>query len=65
MNAELDDLSLSLYNGLLPQAWTRLAPQTQKKLGAWMIHFLRRFKQYSDWIKQEPLVMWISGLHIP
>lgn len=30
-----------------------------------MIHFLRRFKQYSDWIKQEPLVMWISGLHIP
>jgi len=31
-----------------------------------MLHFLRRLKQYQDWIeKDEPAVMWISGLHIP
>lgn len=65
MNAELDDLSLSLFNGFLPLSWSKLAPQTQKKLGAWMNHFTRRFKQYSDWIVKEPNVMWISGLQIP
>jgi len=44
MNAELDDLSLSLFNGFLPASWRRLAPMTQKKLGSWMVHFLRRLK---------------------
>ena len=33
MNAELDDLSMSLFNGFLPASWRRLAPMTQKKLG--------------------------------
>lgn len=28
MNGELDDLSLSLYNGFLPLSWAKLAPQT-------------------------------------
>jgi len=44
MNAELDDLSYSLLNGFLPASWRKLAPQTQKKLGSWMIHFQRRLK---------------------
>ena len=26
MNAELDDLLLSLFNGFLPASWRRLAP---------------------------------------
>jgi len=26
MNAELDDLSLSLFNGFLPASWAKLAP---------------------------------------
>ncbi len=26
MNAELDDLSLSLFNGFVPASWTKLAP---------------------------------------
>lgn len=31
-----------------------------------MEHFLRRLKQYNDWIqKGEPVIMWLSGLHIP
>lgn len=66
MNAELDDLSMSLYNGFLPASWRKLAPQTEKKLGAWMVHFKRRIKQYDDWAnKEEPVVMWMSGMHIP
>jgi len=65
MNSELDNLSLSLFNGFLPDSWARLAPQTQKALGAWIVHFGKRFKLYQDWIIREPIVMWISGLHIP
>jgi len=35
----LDDLSGALFNGFLPIAWAKLAPQTEKKLGSWMEHF--------------------------
>lgn len=66
MSDELDALGDALYNGFLPSAWRRLAPDTQKPLSSWMIHFLRRFRQYEAWIeKGEPVVMWLSGLHIP
>jgi dynein heavy chain len=66
MSDDLDALGDSLYNGFLPQAWRRLAPDTQKPLSSWMLHFLKRFEQYSTWIAQgEPAAMWLSGLHIP
>lgn len=66
MSTELDELSISLFNGFLPLMWRRLAPQTEKKLGSWMSHFQGRVKQYTDWINiQEPTVIWLSGLHIP
>lgn len=44
MSNELDELSMSLLNGFLPAAWRKLAPQTEKKLGAWMDHFQARTK---------------------
>ena len=50
MSSELDDLAVSLFNGFLPNMWRRLAPQTEKKLGAWMVHFLGRVKLYTDWL---------------
>ena len=66
MSAELDVLGSSFFNGFLPPAWARLAPQTQKNLVNWMTHFHRRYKQYKDWIElEEPKVIWLSGLHIP
>ena len=66
MSTKLDDLANSIFNGGLPQIWAQLAPQTQKNLGSWMQHFDRRFQQYSNWIKQgEPMVIWLSGLHVP
>ena len=66
MSSELDELALSLLNGFLPPSWRRLAPQTQKKLGAWMSHLSKRIQLYNDWINiGEPFVMWLSGLHIP
>jgi dynein heavy chain len=66
MSSTLEDLSYALFNGIIPSAWKSLAPQTEKALGSWMVHFDKRYQQYSSWIKNgEPLVMWLAGLHIP
>merc|ERR1712100_496493 len=46
--------------------WSKLAPQTQKPLGSWVEHFLRRYRQYKDWTDNgDPAVFWLSGIHIP
>ncbi|GFS12636.1 dynein heavy chain 10, axonemal-like [Elysia marginata] len=66
MSSELDDVARSLFNGQIPSIWRRLAPDTLKSLGNWMIHFEARLKQYNTWVNEaEPSVIWLSGLHIP
>ncbi|XP_022902554.2 dynein axonemal heavy chain 10 [Onthophagus taurus] len=66
MDAVLDNVGYSLFNGQLPNCWRKLAPATCKNLGGWMIHFLKRHDQYFNWTVQgDPMVLWISGLHIP
>lgn len=52
MDAILDNVAYSLFNGQLPAAWRRLAPATCKNLGAWMIHFERRQEQYFNWVRR-------------
>jgi dynein heavy chain len=66
MNAEIEEIMNSIYNGLLPKQWRMLAPETQKSLLNWLEHFRKRYNQYLDWFENgEPKVMWLSGLHIP
>ncbi|KAG7199558.1 hypothetical protein KM043_014169 [Ampulex compressa] len=66
MDAVLENVSAALYNGTLPKEWARLAPDTRKNLAGWMEHFERRIVQYSNWSgSNEPVVLWLSGLHIP
>jgi len=66
MSQPLDELGTSLFNGQVPAAWAKIAPQTQKPLGSWMLHLVRRYNQYSDWAQNgDPAVFWLSGLHIP
>lgn len=50
MDAVLDNVAYSLFNGQLPTAWRRLAPNTCKNLGAWMVHFEKRQEQYFNWV---------------
>lgn len=50
MDAVLDNVAYSLFNGQLPGAWRKLAPDTCKNLGAWMEHFERRQEQYFNWV---------------
>ncbi|TPX78384.1 hypothetical protein CcCBS67573_g00352 [Chytriomyces confervae] len=66
MSVKLDEVASALFNGTLPPMWRSLAPQTEKGLGSWMVHFERRLVQYTGWIKNgEPAVIWLSGLHVP
>ncbi|KAL2092820.1 hypothetical protein ACEWY4_012618 [Coilia grayii] len=66
MSGELDEVARALFNGQIPSIWRKLAPDTLKSLGNWMIHFKRRYEQYASWVDEgEPNVMWLSGLHIP
>jgi len=66
MSDQLDALGGDLFNGFLPFLWTKMIPDTQKKLGSWMAHFEHRRAQYLSWIENgEPDCMWLSGLHIP
>lgn len=50
MDAILDNVAYSLYNGQIPNVWRALAPATCKGLGSWMDHFISRTKQYTDWV---------------
>ncbi|KAG7265791.1 LOW QUALITY PROTEIN: hypothetical protein CRUP_036669 [Coryphaenoides rupestris] len=66
MSSELDEVARALFNGHIPAIWRKLAPDTLKSLGNWMLHFNRRYAQYSSWVDEgEPNVMWLSGLHVP
>ncbi|POI33535.1 hypothetical protein CIB84_002713, partial [Bambusicola thoracicus] len=66
MSSELDDVARALFNGQIPGIWRRLAPDTLKTLGNWIIFFRERYNQYNTWVNEcEPKVMWLSGLHIP
>jgi len=66
MGQMLDELGTSLFNAQLPHVWAQVAPATQKPLGSWVEHYLKRYKQYSDWTtKGDPTVFWLSGLHVP
>lgn len=38
MDNILDNIANSLFNGLLPSDWRKLAPDTCKQLGSWMEH---------------------------
>lgn len=66
MDVVLDNIATALFNGQIPDNWRALAPDTCKSLSSWMIHLTHRAFQYRYWASSgEPLVMWLSGLHIP
>lgn len=66
MDTTLDGLANALFNNQLPDDWRKLAPDTCKTLAGWLEHLRRRSQQYRYWSSSgEPLVMWLSGLHVP
>lgn len=55
MDAVLDNIAYSLFNGQLPMEWKKLAPASCKNLGGWMEHFMRRATQYGLWVSGDVL----------
>lgn len=65
MSNELDDVARSLFLGQIPHIWRKLAPDTLKSLGNWMLYFLRRFSQYTSWVsKRRQPERWFSPIHL-
>lgn len=52
MSSELDDVAQALFNGQIPKIWRRLAPDTLKTLGNWIIFFRERYDQYTSWVSK-------------
>lgn len=52
MSSELDDVAQALFNGQIPGIWRRLAPDTLKTLGNWIIFFRARYEQYTTWVSK-------------
>lgn len=52
MSSELDDVAQALFNGQIPRIWRRLAPDTLKTLGNWIIFFRDRYDQYTSWVSK-------------
>ena len=70
MNDDLESLSVSISEGILPSTWRRFAPSTSMKLGSWIAHFTKRFDQYRRWISYAENThnlrhIWLSGLQAP
>ncbi|XP_038229191.1 dynein axonemal heavy chain 10 [Dermochelys coriacea] len=66
MSSELDEVARALFNGQIPSIWRKLAADTLKTLGNWMIYFRNRYNQYTSWVNEgEPNIVWLSGLQIP
>lgn len=51
MDIMLENISVGLYNGTLPQEWAKFAPDTRKNLAGWMDHFQKRINQYTNWVR--------------
>ncbi|KAF2987534.1 hypothetical protein EK904_013207 [Melospiza melodia maxima] len=73
MSSELDDVAQALFNGQIPRIWRRLAPDTLKTLGNWIIFFRARYDQYTSWVSKclwQPFVLlpaqccYVSGLFL-
>lgn len=66
MDVNLDNIATSIFNGQIPDDWRKLCPDTCKSLSNWIEHLNHRAVQYRYWSSSgEPLVMWLSGLHVP
>jgi len=66
MDAVLESVACSLFNGELPDVWRKFAPATCKRLGSWMDHFEKRIEQYTLWVKFSNIciILTFSGLFL-
>lgn len=62
MSAELEEMSNSMFDNLVPKMWENAGYPSTKPLSAWMPDLQERIKFFNDWVNNgPPVVFWISG----
>ena len=66
MSQELDDMYLSLTNGVVPPNWEKVAYPSLKPLTAWFEDLIMRVEFLNAWLTGgNPNAYWISGMFFP
>ncbi|XP_060604387.1 dynein axonemal heavy chain 1-like isoform X2 [Ruditapes philippinarum] len=66
MSQELEDMSISLFNNMVPNMWAKKAYPSLKPLASWVLDLVSRVKFIQTWINDGlPTVYWISGFFFP
>jgi dynein heavy chain len=66
MSEELDKMANSLFNNLVPDAWSVVGFLSLKPLASWVNDMLQRIKFLQDWIEGgPPATYWVSGFFFP
>ena len=62
MSTELEAMTNSMYNGMVPQLWIAVAYPSLKPLASWVNDFTARLDTMKDWLQNgAPSVYWLSG----
>ncbi|XP_052808511.1 dynein axonemal heavy chain 1-like isoform X3 [Mya arenaria] len=66
MSQQLEEMSISLYNNMVPGMWAGKAYPSLKPLASWVLDLIERMKFIQLWIDDGlPAVYWISGFFFP
>ena len=66
MSEELELIADALYDGRVPDMWSRRSYPSRKPLGAWVSDLVMRISFFQQWVDVgHPACYWISGFFFP
>merc|ERR1712146_205316 len=64
MSTELEAMGNKIFDGQVPDNWTKVSYPSLKPLAGWVTDFLERLAMFDKWMKTgAPNVYWISGFY--
>jgi len=66
MSEELDNMGASLYDNMIPKAWSDVGFLSLKPLASWINDLIERIEFFKNWVSGgPPPTYWISGFFFP